>query len=160
MTTLADLQCAILAEGSGWVGPITLHVVNFIASNPFPRKFVYRGCSVRGKRGICKTSVEATSVKRCGHNSLANGTYLEYYCFQLVLMDPSLQSVYGVPTMRVSIWDAARALLGMSAASFASLDEIAQFQYVQNTLKEAPYCNVSFRVVGGVVSIQELAGYC
>ncbi|CAM6089531.1 unnamed protein product [Calypogeia fissa] len=156
MASLSDVQQAVLAKDSLYVGPIRVYAVNFIASNPFPRKFVYRGCTAKGKYGLCRHSIEGPPIKHCGHHALANGTFLEMFRFQLVLMDATLLVTYGVPTMRVLFWEGAREFLGLSAPAFASMDEIDQFELVHNMVKEVPLCSASFRVFKGVLSLQEL----
>ncbi|CAM6096920.1 unnamed protein product [Calypogeia fissa] len=156
MASLSDVQQAVLAKDSLYVGPIRVHVVNFIASNPFPRKFFYHGCIAKGKYGLCRQSVEGPPLKHYAHHALVNGTFLEMFCFQLVLMDSTLLVTYGVPTMRLCFWEGAREFLGLSAPAFASMDEIDQFELVHNMVKEVPLCNASFRVFKGVLLLQEL----
>ncbi|CAM6088052.1 unnamed protein product [Calypogeia fissa] len=85
MTSLSDVHRCVLAKDTMFFGPLEVAIVNFVAPNPFPRKFVYRGCSHRTDKGVCKVSIEGPRPSLCKHEAKANGIVAWLYCFEMVL---------------------------------------------------------------------------
>ncbi|CAM6121214.1 unnamed protein product [Calypogeia fissa] len=136
MATLSDVHGAVLAEETLYLGPMEVSLVNFSAPSPFPRRFLYRGCTIRTDSGIYKVNVEAQIDRRCHHNSLFNGTYVHYYRFDLVLTDDTLMKNYGKPALMATVWEAASDLLQMSPTTFAAMGELEQFRHSSQSNKD------------------------
>ncbi|CAM6092284.1 unnamed protein product [Calypogeia fissa] len=63
---------------------------------------------------------------------------------------------YGKPTLRATIWEAAKDLLHMSPEEFGELSELDQYLRVHDSLKHMPRCSVIVRVNQGSVHINDL----
>ncbi|CAM6120292.1 unnamed protein product [Calypogeia fissa] len=157
MTTLSDVHRVVLAKSSIFCGPIEVSVVNFVAPNAFPRNFFYRGCTEHCEDdSICKVSIEGPRPKQCLHNASGSRNIAEFFRFEVVLMDESLMPLYGKPTIRACIWDAAWNLLHISAPTLAGMGALEQVLYVQDCFKHLPRCTVTIRVTNGAAHIQDL----
>ncbi|CAM6092283.1 unnamed protein product [Calypogeia fissa] len=89
MASLSDIHRAVLAEDTWFFGPLDVSIVNFVATNPFPRTFVYRGCTKRTKNGLCKVSIEGPRPTLCKHEAEAKGLVKYMYRLRLLyLMRP------------------------------------------------------------------------
>ncbi|CAM6084208.1 unnamed protein product [Calypogeia fissa] len=71
-------------------------------------------------------------------------------------MDDSLMPLYGKPTIRACIWDAAWNLLHISAPTLAGMGPLDQVLYVQDCFKHLPRCTVTMRMTHGASDIQEM----
>ncbi|CAM6114365.1 unnamed protein product [Calypogeia fissa] len=154
MATLSDVHRAVLAKANTFVGPMEVSVVGFLAPNSFPRKFFYRGCTERcDDDTVCKVSIEGPRPKQCIHNAFGDRNVAEFFRFELVILDETLMSAYGKPTLRACIWEAAWNILHISAPTLAGMGSLEQLLYVQDCFKHLPRCNVTIRVSQGAAHI-------
>lgn len=111
-------------------GPCLVWAANYVARNPFPRKFMYRACSHVTENGNpCNKSLEFGS--RCGH---ASPGYPKFR-FQVLLFDAAHG---GCPPVRAHIWDGAAQLLNCAPQDFFDLDTAAQLSAVQKVFQNSP----------------------
>ncbi|CAM6100774.1 unnamed protein product [Calypogeia fissa] len=156
MASLSDIHRAILVEDTWFFGPLDVSIVNFVAMNPFPRTFVYQGCTKRTKNGLYKVSIEGPRPTLCKHEAEAKDLVKYMYHFQIVVFDETLMGNYGKPTLRATIWEAAKDLLLMSLEEFGELSEFDRYLRVHDSLKYIPRCSVTVRVNQGSMHINDL----
>lgn len=152
--SLSEVQQALLTGCSSTFGPMDVRLLNFVAKNPQPKKFTYRGCNEKTRTGICKVSIEGPPHSHCLHD--AADAIEHFFRFEVVLSDDTLQPSFGRFALRACIWDAAAVFLNMPASTFAKLDPLSQIYVVHEATKDAPLCTVWLRVNSGQAHVQDL----
>lgn len=153
MMTIRDVRHCIEAGTRRDYGPLKAFVVNFDADNPFPRKFYYHGCTHKDLGGkLCGRTVEGAS--QCNHNSMVAGTWAHVYRFDIFLVDSSV----GIecPPLRVTCFNAACSLMGLSAAYFSTKPHQEQYHLLHDAMRKMSLVEVTIRVKDYSAIVQTL----
>lgn len=135
---------------TGNLGPCLVWAVNFSATNPFPRKFIYTACSHVAENGFtCNKSLDFGTT--CGHSSTGQTKFR----FHVILIDAvHAGTPPGTPPCKAQIWDTTSALLKCPPQDFNELDSLSHFTLVQKVLQQTPRLAVWLWVKGLEITLQ------
>jgi hypothetical protein len=124
-------------------------IANFVAPNPYPRRFVYQACPERLPSGrICSKSLEFGPCLK--HDSPP----IWKFRFQVVVFD----AIHGgIPPLHVNMWDAASVLLGCSPEEFSGWGQVEQVAILDAVMESTPRAEIVLRTTDKGVSVQHLA---
>jgi hypothetical protein len=133
-TSLAEVEEMRSSGKSVVFAPASVLVVNFIAPNPYPRRFMYLSCPYRHKSGkLCAKSLERGP--KCDHSLQP----VPAYRFHICISDAAHSG--GAP-MSIQMWDVASILLHTSPSKFSMLSEVNQLLYLIEITQNFPKVKV------------------
>lgn len=147
-TTLADVEQSRCRGKTETFPPAIAWVVNYVAPNPWPRKFIYSSCPHRYRTGrICGKSLEYGP--KCDH--MVPGRHA--FRFHIVICD----AIHGaVPPLTVQIWDCASILLGCTAHDLSLRSETQQVAFLQSVSQECFQVRINLSVADREVKVQHI----
>jgi hypothetical protein len=150
-TALSEVEDSRVAEIQVNFAPSLVRIVNFVAPNDFPRKFVYKACPfrLRDTGMLCLKSLEFGS--KCGHQLPP----IMRYRFLLRIAEAAYPTV--MEPICAQIWDVGSLLLDCPADDFFTAPEIEQLLYLAEITQCCTRVSVSLTTKDGFIKIQHIS---